>query len=77
MKLKRAPAAAPPAPILEPDYPARLRERTPEQDEGGDEGDGQRHAPAPGVVLRAVVDQLGDQDADGDHELRGKQEALS
>ena len=26
MKLKRAPAAAPPAPILEPDYPARLRE---------------------------------------------------
>jgi hypothetical protein len=43
--------------------------RTPEQDEGGDEGDAEGHTPAPGVVLCAVVDQLGDQDADGDHQL--------
>lgn len=43
--------------------------RTDKQDGCGDDGNAQGQAPAPGVALGAVVDQLRDQDADGDGQL--------
>jgi hypothetical protein len=44
--------------------------RTDEQHKGGYDGDAEGHAPPPEEALCAVVDELGHQDADGDHQLQ-------